>query len=282
LFSGIFGSSQANGSQANGNQAANRSQAANSSTANGTANGSPASGKVAGGRSASSMGTVDNKSKVASSKISVSNLSSSSVTELFDPFSFSSSSSSDLASPSTATPSFSSPSISRELNSSSGLSEYQDFEIGSAGGGIAKSSLDNVDDSDPNYKSSQSPATKSDGTKSVDRIEDEKVRQMKRAAAKEKLKDVLDKWEFKSGVAKNLRTLLSTLHNILWDGAVWKPIGLADLQDFKQIRRHYRNAVFVVHPDKVANGTPEQQVIAMRAFEAINSAFGKYKTDQPL
>lgn len=61
--------------------------------------------------------------------------------------------------------------------------------------------------------------------------------------------------EWTEGKERNIRALLSTLHTALWDGeSRWTPVGMADLVTPAQVKKHYRRAVLVVHPDKVGAG----------------------------
>lgn len=54
------------------------------------------------------------------------------------------------------------------------------------------------------------------------------------------------------GKERNIRALLSTLNTVLWDGETrWKPVSMADLVTPDQVKKYYRKAVLVVHPDKV-------------------------------
>lgn len=54
------------------------------------------------------------------------------------------------------------------------------------------------------------------------------------------------------GKERNIRALLSTLHTVLWEGETrWKPVGMADLVTPEQVKKYYRKAALVVHPDKV-------------------------------
>ena len=54
---------------------------------------------------------------------------------------------------------------------------------------------------------------------------------------------------------RNIRALLSTLHTVLWEGeSRWTPVGMADLVTPEQVKKQYRRAVLVVHPDKVSAG----------------------------
>lgn len=45
---------------------------------------------------------------------------------------------------------------------------------------------------------------------------------------------------------------MSTMHTVLWDGETrWKPVGMSELVTPDQVKKYYRKAVLVVHPDKV-------------------------------
>ncbi|KAE8609666.1 hypothetical protein XENTR_v10011874 [Xenopus tropicalis] len=55
------------------------------------------------------------------------------------------------------------------------------------------------------------------------------------------------------GKERNIRALLSTMHTVLWAGETkWKPVSMADLVTPEQVKKVYRKAVLVVHPDKVS------------------------------
>lgn len=44
------------------------------------------------------------------------------------------------------------------------------------------------------------------------------------------------------------------MHTVLWAGETkWKPVGMADLVTPEQVKKVYRRAVLVVHPDKVSH-----------------------------
>lgn len=59
--------------------------------------------------------------------------------------------------------------------------------------------------------------------------------------------------EWIEGKERNIRALLSTMHTVLWAGETkWKPVGMADLVTAEQVKKVYRKAVLVVHPDKVS------------------------------
>lgn len=61
--------------------------------------------------------------------------------------------------------------------------------------------------------------------------------------------------EWIEGKERNIRALLSTMHTVLWAGETkWKPVSMADLVTPEQVKKVYRRAVLVVHPDKVRLG----------------------------
>ncbi|XP_034528140.1 LOW QUALITY PROTEIN: cyclin-G-associated kinase [Ailuropoda melanoleuca] len=83
--------------------------------------------------------------------------------------------------------------------------------------------------------------------------------------------------EWTEGKERNIRALLSTLHTVLWDGeSRWTPVGMADLVTPGQVKKHYRRAVLVVHPDKAA-GQPYEQYAKM-IFMELNDAWAEFES----
>ena len=78
----------------------------------------------------------------------------------------------------------------------------------------------------------------------ADRADDEKFA----------LADVVDsrvkKWRL--GKESNLRALLSTLQNVLWEGSGWKEIGMGELLMPGKVKINYMKGIAKVHPDKVS------------------------------
>ncbi|XP_029001959.1 putative tyrosine-protein phosphatase auxilin isoform X1 [Betta splendens] len=92
----------------------------------------------------------------------------------------------------------------------------------------------------------------------------------------EKLK-ILDWIE---GKERNIRALLSTMHTVLWEGETrWRPVGMADLVTPEQVKKVYRRAVLVVHPDK-ATGQPYEQYAKM-IFMELNDAWSEFESQGP-
>ncbi|CAK6433374.1 unnamed protein product [Pipistrellus nathusii] len=83
--------------------------------------------------------------------------------------------------------------------------------------------------------------------------------------------------DWTEGKERNIRALLSTLHTVLWDGeSRWTPVGMADLVTPEQVKRQYRRAVLVVHPDK-ATGQPYEQQARM-IFMELSDAWSEFES----
>uniref|UniRef100_A0AAY5F4G2 Cyclin-G-associated kinase n=1 Tax=Electrophorus electricus TaxID=8005 RepID=A0AAY5F4G2_ELEEL len=82
--------------------------------------------------------------------------------------------------------------------------------------------------------------------------------------------------EWIEGKERNIRALLSTLHTVLWEGETrWKPVNMADLVTPEQVKKYYRKAVLVVHPDK-ATGQPYEQYAKM-IFMELSDAWSEFE-----
>ncbi|KAM4576190.1 cyclin-G-associated kinase [Odontesthes bonariensis] len=78
------------------------------------------------------------------------------------------------------------------------------------------------------------------------------------------------------GKERNIRALLSTLHTVLWEGEIrWKSVGMADLVTPDQVKKYYRKAALIVHPDK-AMGKPYEQYAKM-IFMELNDAWSEFE-----
>eukprot|EP00605_Chrysophyceae_sp_TOSAG23-4_P000535 GSChrysophyteH1.ASY1.ANO1.604.1 assembled CDS len=93
----------------------------------------------------------------------------------------------------------------------------------------------------------------------------------------------LTDWAFDASKKKrNVRTLLTTMQKVLWEGNKWKEIGLGDVLQPKQVKLKYRKAMLVVHPDRLAGESAEIRFIAKRIFEAINEQYQEFlKAESP-
>ncbi|XP_071010758.1 auxilin isoform X3 [Oncorhynchus clarkii lewisi] len=111
-------------------------------------------------------------------------------------------------------------------------------------------------------------AKKKEGPRTIAEMRKE---EMAKEMDPEKLK-ILDWIE---GKERNIRALLSTMHTVLWEGETrWKHVGMADLVTPEQVKKVYRKAVLVVHPDK-ATGQPYEQYAKM-IFMELNDAWSEF------
>ncbi|TFJ85231.1 hypothetical protein NSK_003654 [Nannochloropsis salina CCMP1776] len=75
------------------------------------------------------------------------------------------------------------------------------------------------------------------------------------------------------GKLRNIRSLLSTMHTVLWADSAWKPVFLGDLMAPERVKFYYRKAMLVVHPDKNVTGSAEQRFVAEKVFTSVNEAY---------
>ncbi|XP_043916868.1 cyclin-G-associated kinase isoform X1 [Protopterus annectens] len=82
--------------------------------------------------------------------------------------------------------------------------------------------------------------------------------------------------EWIEGKERNIRALMSTMHTVLWEGETrWKPVNMSDLVTSDHVKKYYRKAVLVVHPDKAA-GQPYEQYAKM-IFMELNDAWSEFE-----
>uniref|UniRef100_A0A7S3CLN6 J domain-containing protein n=1 Tax=Strombidium rassoulzadegani TaxID=1082188 RepID=A0A7S3CLN6_9SPIT len=80
----------------------------------------------------------------------------------------------------------------------------------------------------------------------------------------------------------NIKVLLCTLQNVLWEGHNWQIVGMDKLADPQQVKKLHRKAIMMCHPDKVnakSEHNADKVYIANRCFAALNLAFNEYKNE---
>ncbi|KAF1755335.1 hypothetical protein GCK72_021904 [Caenorhabditis remanei] len=84
--------------------------------------------------------------------------------------------------------------------------------------------------------------------------------------------------DWTQGKERNIRALLGSLHNVLWEGSDrWNQPSMGDLLTPDQIKKQYRKAILVVHPDKLT-GSPHL-LLAKMVFSELSEAYSKYQND---
>ncbi|KEP66238.1 UNVERIFIED_CONTAM: protein-tyrosine-phosphatase [Hammondia hammondi] len=107
-----------------------------------------------------------------------------------------------------------------------------------------------------------------------ERRQQELSKQQERLAIPDEVQIQLEKWAKSSdGKYKDVRTLLCTVHEVLWPGADWEPVSISTLMIASQLKKHYRKALLLTHPDKHHSSSAEQLFRAEKIFQAFNEAF---------
>ncbi|GAV65665.1 DnaJ domain-containing protein [Cephalotus follicularis] len=107
----------------------------------------------------------------------------------------------------------------------------------------------------------------------------------KEQAEKDRLAEALDaeikRWS--NGKEGNLRALLSTLQYILGTDGGWKPMPLTDIITTTAVKKAYRKATLLVHPDKLQQrgASIQQKYICEKVFDLLKEAWNKLNTDEP-
>eukprot|EP00567_Pseudictyota_dubia_P014554 CAMPEP_0197449482 /NCGR_PEP_ID=MMETSP1175-20131217/21711_1 /TAXON_ID=1003142 /ORGANISM="Triceratium dubium, Strain CCMP147" /LENGTH=452 /DNA_ID=CAMNT_0042981627 /DNA_START=129 /DNA_END=1487 /DNA_ORIENTATION=+ len=111
-------------------------------------------------------------------------------------------------------------------------------------------------------------------------LRDRRLQDQKREAEEEKLRTRLEPkikaWSEEHGRKKQLRSLLASLHEILWAEANWRQIGLGDLLEERKCTVWYRKATLRVHPDKTLHLDAEKRFLAKRIFDALAQAKAEF------
>ena len=133
----------------------------------------------------------------------------------------------------------------------------------------------------------------------AERVDDEKF------ALSDSVSERLQNW--RAGKEGNLRALLASLENVLWDGAAWKKIGMGELILPGKVKVAYMKGIAKVHPDKVSAvvqshfrliciitaglihnlqlppaASTEQKMISAAVFATLNEAWDGFKRENNL
>ncbi|EAK89469.1 DNAJ protein [Cryptosporidium parvum Iowa II] len=93
----------------------------------------------------------------------------------------------------------------------------------------------------------------------------------------EDLVEEISRWSRKpDGSYKDIRVLLSSLQQVLWENAQWEPIEFSKLMsDIELVKKAYRKAIILCHPDKNHNESEKHKSRAHLIFMAINESNNK-------
>ncbi|WCJ35205.1 Chaperone DnaJ-domain superfamily protein [Euphorbia peplus] len=106
----------------------------------------------------------------------------------------------------------------------------------------------------------------------------------KEQAERNRLAESLDvevkRWS--SGKERNLRALLSTLQYILGSDSGWQPVPLTDLISNAAVKKAYRKATLLVHPDKLQQrgASIQQKYTCEKVFDLLKDAWNKFSAEE--
>lgn len=84
--------------------------------------------------------------------------------------------------------------------------------------------------------------------------------------------------EWTDGKKANIRALLCSMHKVLWEGETrWEQVGMNQLVSANDVKKIYRKAVLVVHPDKLTDHPHVN--LARMIFVELNDAWAKFQQE---
>ncbi|TRX87931.1 hypothetical protein FHL15_011189 [Xylaria flabelliformis] len=124
-------------------------------------------------------------------------------------------------------------------------------------------------------KSSEAVQRLREANKAAEAADDEKF------ALGEKVDARIAAW--RDGKRDNLRALLGSMDQVLWENSGWKKVGLHELVIANKVKIHYMKAIAKCHPDKLPqDASTETRLIAATVFATLNESWDKFKADNGL
>ncbi|KAI0427337.1 hypothetical protein F5Y09DRAFT_316635 [Xylaria sp. FL1042] len=124
-------------------------------------------------------------------------------------------------------------------------------------------------------KSSEAVQRLREANKAAEAADDEKF------ALSDKVDARIATW--RDGKRDNLRALLGSLDQVLWENSGWKKVGLHELVIANKVKIHYMKAIAKCHPDKLPqDASTETRLIAATVFATLNESWDKFKADNGL
>ncbi|KZP00280.1 hypothetical protein CALVIDRAFT_548511 [Calocera viscosa TUFC12733] len=118
-------------------------------------------------------------------------------------------------------------------------------------------------------------------SEAVTRLQEANQQQDEEENLKAELKDTVEArlLAWKAGKETNIRALLASLENVLWEELQWKKVNLGELVTPAQVKARYVRAIARLHPDKLsaAKVTVEHRMIANGVFGALNEAWTAFQ-----
>jgi hypothetical protein len=109
-------------------------------------------------------------------------------------------------------------------------------------------------------------------------LREEQLKEAKGAAGQSALGVELDNWAYtEDKKLRDVRTLLATLDKVLWCDSGWIAPNLGELMlNDAVVKKAWRKAIIITHPDRHQHELPDRQYRADRIFASINEAYKLY------
>ncbi len=108
-------------------------------------------------------------------------------------------------------------------------------------------------------------------------VEDDKKRKEEKLGAQFSLSSEFDNWAFTGSDCKkfkDVRALLGTIQDVIWVDSGWDAISMGELMiNQSAVKKAWRKAIVLCHPDRHQTTSAEQQYRADRIFSAVNEAY---------
>ena len=112
----------------------------------------------------------------------------------------------------------------------------------------------------------------------ADKREDEVKKKEMKMEASNKVDPLIRNWAYKNNVRKDLRTLLCSLHEVMWPGnQLWEVVQLTDILSDGQLKKIALKAIIQLHPDKNPQLDPYKLYILECVVAEVNGAYREYK-----
>ena len=79
------------------------------------------------------------------------------------------------------------------------------------------------------------------------------------------------------GRESNVRALLAALQDVLWEGNAWNPVSVGEILQPVSVKKSYRRACLIVHPDKHTGG--EHENLARAIFMQLAESYTLFENN---
>lgn len=110
-----------------------------------------------------------------------------------------------------------------------------------------------------------------------DRDQRENIEREQRLEIERRVTASIQKWKQEK---TNIRALIASLDEVLWEGCEWEAIPLSKLLTNADVKRAFRTVSLKIHPDKIKSDHGigvQERVVAQHVFDAIKEAFDVFR-----